>query len=130
MNEGYFDRHVRRMRSVYQQRLEALTAAAERHCGGALRLRPTHTGLHAIADLPHTAAVAVSEQAFARGVEVMPVSEYAFGSHPVANALMIGFAAVREDSMSKGMELLAAAIEATPSKTRAPQPSRVSASAR
>jgi GntR family transcriptional regulator/MocR family aminotransferase len=130
MNEGYFDRHVRRMRSVHQQRLEALTAAAERHCGGALRLRPTHTGLHAIADLPHTAAVAVSEQAFARGVEVMPVSEYAFGSHPVANALMIGFAAVREDSMSKGMELLAAAIEATPSKTRAPQPSRVSASAR
>jgi hypothetical protein len=32
---------------------------------------------------------------------------------PVANALMVGFAAVREDAMNSGMELLAAAIEST-----------------
>jgi DNA-binding transcriptional MocR family regulator len=109
------------MRSVYHERLEALTATAERHCAGALRLRPTHTGLHAVADLPNADAVAVSNQAFARGVEVMPLSEYAFGRQPVANALMVGFAAVREDAMDKGMELLAAAIEST---RRVEQPSR------
>ena len=63
------------------------------------------------------------------GVEVMPISEYACGRHPVANALMIGFAAVREDAMDKGMELLAAAIEAAPSRAGEAQRSRISAGA-
>jgi DNA-binding transcriptional MocR family regulator len=39
-------------------------------------------------------AVAVSEQALGRGVEVMPLSEYALARQPVANALIVGFAAV------------------------------------
>jgi DNA-binding transcriptional MocR family regulator len=58
-------------------------------------------------------AVAVSKQALARGVEAMPLSEYALGRQPVANALIVGFAAVREDAMNSGMEQLAAAIEST-----------------
>jgi len=36
------------MRTVYRERLAALSAAAEGFCGGALRLRPVATGLHAI----------------------------------------------------------------------------------
>ena len=113
MNDGSFDRHVRRMRGIYRERLEALSAAAERHCAGALRLRPTHTGLHAVADLPNADAASVTAQALARGVEVMPLSEYAIGRMPAPNALLVGFAAVREDAMNKGMELLADAIDAT-----------------
>jgi len=58
-------------------------------------------------------AVAVSKQALARGVEAMPRSEYALGRQPVANALIVGFGAVREDAMNSGMEQLAAAIEST-----------------
>lgn len=45
---GHFERHLRRMRTVYRERLAALSAAAEGFCGGALRLRPVATGLHAI----------------------------------------------------------------------------------
>jgi GntR family transcriptional regulator / MocR family aminotransferase len=82
MNEGHFDRHIRNMRGIYSERLEALGAAAERNCAGALRLRPTHTGLHAVADLVNADAAAA--QALARGVEVMPLSEYALGRQPVA----------------------------------------------
>jgi GntR family transcriptional regulator / MocR family aminotransferase len=113
MNEGHFDRHIRRMRGIYKERLDAMSSAVARHCAGALRLRPTLTGLHAVADLPNGDAAAVAEAALARGVEVMPLAEYAAGRQPVANGLMIGFAAVREEAMDRGMELLAAAIEAT-----------------
>jgi len=113
INDGHFERHIRRMRAVYHGRLEALHAAATRHCAGVLQLRPTHTGLHAVADLTSVDAAVVTEEAFARGVEVMPISEYAAGRQPVTNGLMIGFAAVREEAMDKGMELLAAALEAT-----------------
>jgi hypothetical protein len=43
--EGHFARHLRRMRVVYRERLEALMAAAARYCGGVVRIRPVQTGL-------------------------------------------------------------------------------------
>ncbi len=110
--EGHFARHLRRMRVAYRERLEALTAAAERLCRGALRVRPTRTGLHTIADLDGADAARVSREAAARGVEATPLSAYCVGQEKRANALVLGFAAVRPEAARRGMERLAAAIEA------------------
>jgi GntR family transcriptional regulator / MocR family aminotransferase len=110
--EGHFARHVRRMRMAYRERLEALTAAAERYCGGALRVRPVQTGLHALADLRGVDAVRVSEEAAARGVEAAPLSAYFAGAEGATSGLVLGFAAVRPDAARRGMERLAMAIEA------------------
>jgi GntR family transcriptional regulator / MocR family aminotransferase len=112
IGEGHFARHLRRMRVAYRERLEALTAAAARSCGGALRLRPTRTGLHAIADLDGAPAGRVSREAAARGVEATPLAAYFTGRGRPANALVLGFAAVRPEAARRGMERLAAAIEA------------------
>lgn len=109
---GHFERHLRRMRAAYRERQEALGDAMERHCGGALRLREARTGLHVVADLLHADAVRVFEEAAARGVEVMPLAAYFFGRRRPPNALVLGFGAVRADSIEAGMERLAAAIEA------------------
>ena len=109
---GHYERHLRRMRAAYRERLEALVASAERHCAGALRLRPARTGLHAVADLTGALAERVFEQAAERGVEVMPLSAYYYGRSSPPNALVLGFGGVRPDSMDTGMERLAAAIEA------------------
>jgi GntR family transcriptional regulator / MocR family aminotransferase len=110
--EGHFARHLRRMRVAYRERLEALTAAAERFCARALRVRPVKTGLHALADLDGVDAVRVSSEAAARGVEATPLSAYFVGCGPAANGLVLGFGAVRPDAARRGMERLAAAIEA------------------
>jgi len=115
---GYYERHLRRMRVAYRERLEALAAAAARHCAGALRLRPTRTGLHAVADLEQSDAQAVFEQAAERGVEVMPLAAYCYGHARPANALVLGFGGVRPDAMGPGMERLAAAIESACDKLR------------
>ncbi len=112
IGEGHFARHLRRMRVAYRERLEAMIAAAERYCGGGLRVRATRTGLHAIADLEGTDATAVSREAAARGVEAAPLSAYVAGREKPANALVLGFAAVRPEAARRGMERLAAAIEA------------------
>jgi GntR family transcriptional regulator/MocR family aminotransferase len=109
---GHYERHLRRMRAAYRERLEALMAAAARHCAGALRLRPTRTGLHVVADLEQAAAGRVFDQAAARGVEVMPLSAYYRGRAPVGDALVLGFGGVRPDDMDAGMQRLADAIEA------------------
>jgi GntR family transcriptional regulator / MocR family aminotransferase len=112
MAGGHFARHLRRMRAVYRERLEALVASAERFCGGALKLRPVSTGLHAVADLFGVDAVRVFDEAMARGVEVMPLSAYFHGPARAGNALVLGFGTVGPEAVGKGMQTLAAAIEA------------------
>jgi len=110
---GHYERHLRRVRAAYRERLEALEHAVERSCAGALRLRQVRTGLHAVADLVDADARRVSEAAAGRGVEVMPLSAYYFGRSHTPNALVLGFGGVRADSIEDGMKRLATAIEAT-----------------
>jgi GntR family transcriptional regulator / MocR family aminotransferase len=109
---GHFARHLRRMRVAYRERLEALTAAAERYCRGVLRVRPVQTGLHALAELDGVDAGRVAQEAAARGVEATPLSAYFTGRAGRPHGLVLGFGAVRPDAARRGMERLAAAIEA------------------
>ena len=109
---GHFARHLRRMRVAYRERLHAMIAAAERHLGGALRVRPVQPGLHALADLDGVDATRVSREAARRGVEVAPLSAY-FAERPRhGEGLVLGFVAVRPDGARRGMERLALAIAA------------------
>jgi hypothetical protein len=55
----------------------------------------------------------VFEDAWARGVEAMPLSAYSFDRRAqMTQALVLGFAPVRPELMNGAMEQLAAAIEA------------------
>jgi GntR family transcriptional regulator/MocR family aminotransferase len=114
LSGGHFERHLRRMRTACRERLEALVEAARRFCGGVLRLRPLHTGLHAVADLDGVDAERVCREAAVRGLELMPLAAYYSGrpDPAYANALVLGFAAVPPEALVRGMERLAAAIEA------------------
>jgi GntR family transcriptional regulator/MocR family aminotransferase len=119
MAEGHFERHLRRMRSEYQSRLEALATAAARHCRGALEIRPVFTGLHAVGDLADVDDALVFDEAMARGVEAMPLSRYYFDRRgPAARGLVLGFAAIRPELFDAGMRELAAAIEAAGRRMR------------
>ena len=95
--EGYFARHLRRMRVGYRERLDALTTAAQRYGGGALRAPATRTGLHAIADLDGQMPYASHVRPI-RGVEAMPLSAYFAGRGPSVNGLVLGFAAARPEA--------------------------------
>ncbi len=118
MRGGHYERHLRRMRTADRERLEALQAAAQRHCSGALRLRPTRTGLHAVGDLVEADARVVFEQAAERGVEVMPLAAYCYSRARPPEALVLGFGGVRPDAIETGMERLAAAISAARRRAR------------
>jgi GntR family transcriptional regulator / MocR family aminotransferase len=116
---GHFERHLRRMRTEYGARLDALFQAAARHCRGAMDLRPVTTGLHAVADLHGADDRVVFEEAWARGVEAMPLSAYSFDRRAqMTQALVLGFAPVRPELMNGAMERLAAAIEAARRRAR------------
>jgi GntR family transcriptional regulator/MocR family aminotransferase len=116
---GHFERHLRRMRTEYQTRLDALTHATTRYCGDSAHLRDVSTGLHAVLDLHDIDEQQVTQEAFARGVEVMPLSAYRFDPRtPAPNALVLGFASVPPDRLEPAMARLAAAIETVRKTTR------------
>jgi GntR family transcriptional regulator/MocR family aminotransferase len=114
--EGHYDRHLRRMRAAYRERLEALADSANHYCAGTLRLRSVRTGLHALADLENANAERVFQEAASRGVEVMPLSAYFMGAGKSPNSLLLGFASMRPEALRRGMQSLADAIAAARKK--------------
>ena len=112
MEGGHFERHLRRMRAAYRERLEALLAAANRYCAGALRVRPVKTGLHAVADLTAAPADGVCREARDRGVDVTSLAAYYLHRPRGTNGLVLGFGTVRPEAVRSGMERLASAIDA------------------
>ena len=108
---GHYARHLRRMRSAYRERIEALVEAANASCAGVLSLRPIQTGLHAVADLDGVDEERVCEEAAERGIEVAPLGMYYLGRR-TDNGLLLGFASTPPQSLRRGMERLADAIDA------------------
>src|SRR5262245_11895887 len=114
---GQYARHLRRMVAVYRERLEALTEAADTFCAGVLEIRDVQTGLHAVANLHDADEGRVCHEARARGIEVAPLGSYFIG-RPSTKGLLLGFASTPPEYTRRGMEKLAAAIEAAGRPTR------------
>jgi GntR family transcriptional regulator/MocR family aminotransferase len=109
ISRGEFDRHLRRMRSVYRRRRDALLAALGRHLPW---LEPTgiSAGLHLVTwlppDLDEAAIVAAAREA---GVAIDAVQPYRI-THPGPGGLIFGYATVSEHAIAEGIEILARVI--------------------
>jgi GntR family transcriptional regulator/MocR family aminotransferase len=109
LREGELDRHLRRMRSIYRRRRDALIAALARHFPD---WRPTGAaaGLHLVANLP----AGLSEQevarlSSARSVRVYPMRDYCSRASPDP-ALVFGYGSLSESQIDRGISQLAAAL--------------------
>jgi GntR family transcriptional regulator/MocR family aminotransferase len=107
---GHYERHLRRMRTVYAERLDALQRAIERS-GAPLRLRPVQAGMHAVVEIEGASAERVHEEAAVQGVETMPLSAYYFGAGRRPNALLLGFGSVPPAAIRAGIVRLARAAQ-------------------
>lgn len=114
IDEGWFARHLRRMRSVYQERHELVVAAIEKDFAGILTPIPGSAGLHvtALADVATPAEVdAVAHHAAEAGVGVHTLTAYACGD-TVPAGLVLGYGSIATDRISAGMDRLRAAFTA------------------
>ncbi len=134
IEEGHFAAHVRRMRLLYAARRACLLAAAERHLGALLEVEPDEAGLHVVALLaPELAARmddrAAEARAAAAGLTAPALSSFYLGAPgagagrdgagrdgagrgaPCGQGLLLGYAAVAEPEIEKGIETLARALE-------------------
>jgi GntR family transcriptional regulator / MocR family aminotransferase len=110
LHRGEFDRHIRRMRSVYKRRRDALVEGLEARLPE-LRVSGIAAGLHVVVELPSPGPEArVCAEAAARGVAIESLSDHALPAYDGPRGLLIGYAGVPEPAIRLAVQELAAAL--------------------
>lgn len=101
MADGYFTRHLARMRLVYKRRMEAFAAALRRHLPG-VTLGSVHSGLHFLLTLSGAGGESAMVEAAAReGVRLRGLREYylARPEHCPPDTVVAGYSALKEEDI-------------------------------
>lgn len=112
MTQGHMQRHIRKMRSVYQRKLAALGQAVKHRLEPHFRLIGGSAGLHVLleaVDCPgEEQLIRLASEA---GVRVYPTSVYriSIGSDRPVTSVLLGFGGLSESQIEKGIGRLAAA---------------------
>ena len=110
MVEGHFGRHLRRMRSLYAERLVALKREVSQHLGGSLEISGVRAGLYTIGYLKNEMSSRQAEKlAAAHGVEVLGVDRCTL-RRPDPRALLFGFGGFDEAAIRQGIIRLSQAF--------------------
>jgi GntR family transcriptional regulator/MocR family aminotransferase len=113
IDEGHFERHLRRMRGLYERRRAALVAELEKTFGDAIAIRGESAGMHLLArfSLPIPNDEAVSRAA-REGVSLTNAQPLYLGSGGEGE-FVFGFAELDEDRIAEGVRRLARAFGVT-----------------
>jgi GntR family transcriptional regulator / MocR family aminotransferase len=108
IEQGFFARHLRKMRAVYQERHQRIAEVLAHRFARHLEVVPSAAGLH----LAAVARAASSEEldevlrrASAAGVELSPLSIYGVDA-PAPAGLVLGYGAIPTDRIDDGLERL------------------------
>ncbi len=110
LEEGYFPRHLARMRSAYKARMERLTAALEERFGREnIRLTGRHTGLHLLLTLPDgPGEERMTAAALREGVRLRGLSGYYMADRERCpeNTVVLGYASLRDEEIPELVQAL------------------------
>jgi len=96
MTEGHFARHLRRMRTHYKVRRQALADALIRQFGGDIQFSLSPGGLHILARFPgHHSDTELAERALRHGLQPSPLSLQST-KHDAGQGLLMGFTNISE----------------------------------
>jgi len=119
MNEGHFARHVRRMRTLYAERLGALLEAVRTHADDVLEVQEGEGGMSRIAWLPRGMDdVEVGTEVARAGIQCLPLSEYAMQPRE-RGGLILGFAGIDEAEIENGIQRVAGVVRGVQSRSAA-----------
>lgn len=110
LTEGHFARHVRRMRTLYATRQEALVDAARTHVEDLVDIEPADTGTHVVGWLRYDVDDrAASDAALRAGVDVGPLSRHCFETKRPPG-LLFGYSATDAHAIRAAVWKLRAAL--------------------
>ena len=105
--EGHYARHIRRMRTLYQERQSVLLESIRGELGNLLDVHAPEGGMHIMGWLPQGKCdVAISRRAAAIGVFIRPLSSCSVGRLR-RGGLLLGFAALNPKQIREGARKLA-----------------------
>jgi GntR family transcriptional regulator / MocR family aminotransferase len=112
--EGHFTSHIRKMRTLYGQRRQAVLDAAAHRYGEAMPAVGGDAGLHVVMQLPEGADDrAVAAAALERNIVVRALSGYYAHPSRAPSGLLIGYACVPDEEIAPAFNTLADAIDTT-----------------
>ena len=137
IEDGHYDRHLRRVRLVYQERYEAMRHYFRRELDGIIALVPASAGTHVIGHVGdrrsgggESFAVRIARAAAADGLVVFPLSRYC-QVRPATDALVLGYGGLTPRRIAAGVERLARVIDGVRGRRRTEgQQAAVTAAAR
>lgn len=105
--EGHYARHLRRMRTLYAARREALLNAVQSECGTLLEVQAPEAGIHLVGRLPvGMADTEIERRAAQRGIEVVALSS--MSRQPMLRGgLVLGYATCDVQEIQAGVHTLA-----------------------
>lgn len=108
MEQGHWDRHVRRMRIIYKKKHDTLLRAVEHHFGSQAVVVGQGAGLHVVLQLAGTTLgeTEIIERAQQKGIRLFPFSAFFATGEPVSTRLMLGFGGMTADKIEQGIALL------------------------
>ncbi|MFP3126629.1 PLP-dependent aminotransferase family protein [Ectobacillus funiculus] len=111
MQSGEFERHIRRMRKMYQRKHLALIRSIEQYMGTQVKIVGEKSGLHILLKLKGVASLELIENALQKGVKVYSPSRFWLNPNPEDNSyIMLGFGGLSIEEIEKGVRLLASCL--------------------
>lgn len=116
IGDGHFVRHVRRMRTLYEQRQQTLIAECEKNLAGLLDVKKADAGMHVVGWLPEGVSdKGISEKAAEQNLKLAPISAYSVRKLP-RGGLILGYTAFEKNQIKEGVKKLKAILSTKISK--------------
>lgn len=110
IHEGHLERHIRRMRTVYDRRRQALVEALYRHFGEGVEILGDSAGLHIMARLP----LALDDDDVIARAQTMGVAMFSarpqYGQPTRQGEFVFGYAELDEDTSAEAIRRVADAL--------------------
>ena len=104
LDDGHFERHIRRMRRVYKQRRDVLLESLDRHFGHRAIVRGDAAGMHLTVIFKRGTDVRATAER--NGVRIAGTGIY-YLSKPAPNEFILGFSALGERTIREAVKRLA-----------------------
>lgn len=110
IEEGHLDRHIKRMRALYEERRAALVNSLNKHFGERAVIRGDNAGLHLLVQLKTKMSdIEITQRAAKAGVGIISTAEYYSGKGP-SGEFILGYGNLTERKIEEGVKRLAKAL--------------------
>lgn len=108
MEQGHWERHIRRMRMTYKKKHDILLQSIETHFGKRAVVIGQGAGLHVVLMLPNTlhSEAKILDRARQKGIRLFPFSEFYVDGQPDATTLLLGFGGMNISEIEQGIAIL------------------------